>query len=117
MRFALVAVLVLTATPAFAHSWYSHKSDPVAGSCCSGVDCGMWAIEPGQITPEGEGYRVRMTRAQVLKANPQSDLPYIDQYFPESRVIDSEDGNWHACPKFAGSPSDGLRCLMRPPNG
>lgn len=108
---------VLLSVPASAHSWYSDMKDPEMGSCCSGIDCDVWVIQPGQITPEGEGYRVKMTREQILEANPGSKITHIDQYFPESRVLPSQDGNWHACPKFAGEPSDGLRCLIRPPNG
>ncbi len=111
-----LTLLVLTTPAASAHSWYSDMKDPKMGSCCSGFDCGVWEIQPGQITPEGEGYRVKMTREQILKANPASDIEYIDQYFPEERVLLSQDGNWHACPKFAGPPDDGLCCLIRPAN-
>jgi hypothetical protein len=115
MRALLAVLACLIASPAMAHEWYSKMKDPVAGSCCSGIDCDMWAIQPGQITPEG--YRIKMTRQQVLMANPESTITHIDQYFPESRMLDSPDGNWHVCPKFHGAPGDGLRCLMRPPNG
>lgn len=118
MRTVLVVLaLFMMTTKAYTHGWYTKKSDPVMGGCCSGNDCREWYIQPGQLTGEGEGFRVKMTREQILYANPESDLPYIDQYFPLSRIIPSEDGNWHACPKFAGDPKDGLRCLMMPPNG
>lgn len=107
---------VLSASSAGAHSWYSEMSDPQYGGCCSGRDCAVWAIQPGQILPEGEGYRIRLTREQILLANPASTITHVDQYFPLERVLPSRDGNWHVCPKFHGQPDNALRCLIQPPN-
>ena len=104
--------------PANAHSWYIYKTDPVFhNSCCGGHDCAMWAIQPGELTAEANGYRVRLTLERTRTINPNSTLP-LDALVIWDRVQPSEDGNWHLC--IADTSRDigwhGVYCLFAPPN-
>ena len=120
MRRALIlagAVMAL-ATPALAHSWYSDKSDPVYHtSCCGGTDCAMWKIEPGALSAEETGLRVRLTAEQAAKINKLTKEP-IDALVTYDRVQPSEDGNWHLCIMTMGRDNSrgGIYCLFSPPN-
>lgn len=119
----IVAALVLAITailpaPAHAHSWYSKKTDPVWGnSCCGGSDCATWAIRPGSLSAEDDGYRVRLTLEESRKINPYSTHP-IDALVTWDRVQPSEDGNWHLCVMTTHRDNNrgGIYCLFAPPN-
>ena len=88
---------MLMATAANAHEWYAHRSDPVTnGQCCGGSDCSILKIDPGVLTGEADGYRVRLTIDQARRINPMR-LAAIDTLVPWSRVQVSEDGNFHIC--------------------
>ena len=112
-------VLVLTASGATAHSWYSGKVDPVYGqSCCGGNDCAQWVILPGELSAEEDGIRVRLSLERTRKINPISQFP-IDALVKWDRVQPSEDGNWHLClmTSFRAGERGGIYCLFMPPNG
>jgi hypothetical protein len=123
---AFIALLVLTffafSDPANAHGWYSEKTDPVTHrGCCGGTECGMWAVQPGAITAEETGYRVRLTTEQARLVRKDTTAP-IDALVIYARVQPSEDGNWHLCITkerrdlgFDSAP-EGVYCLFEPPH-
>jgi hypothetical protein len=122
---ALAAILAafLLAPAALAHSWYSEKKDPVTHrGCCGDYDCSMWKIEPGALTAEADGYRVRLTEEQARRIRPDTKGGPIDALVIWDRVQPSEDGNWHLCiteyrrdQAFETAPG-GIWCLFAPPN-
>ena len=111
----LLALLVLS-TPAFAHDWYTGKTDPVTKRlCCGGSDCSMLRVEPGMLSGDASGYRLRMTAEQASKINPYRKNP-VDTIIPWERVQDSTDGNYHVClPSYPMDPAD-FFCFFAPPN-
>lgn len=116
---AVLAVLLATATASWSHSWYSEKMDPVyRTACCGGKDCATWAIQPGEISAEANGLRVRLSLERSRTINPGSQYP-IDALVIWDRVQPSEDGNWHLCVMSAYRADDrgGIYCLFAPPNG
>jgi hypothetical protein len=120
MRFLLSVLLALAflAAPAFAHSWYSEKVDPVfRNSCCGGSDCGMWRIQEGEIMAERDGLHVRLSLDRSRLINPYSVKP-IDALVTWNRVQPSEDGNWHICISSwsRDGQTEGIYCLFAPPN-
>lgn len=117
---ALIAFagFVLMAADAWPHSWYSDKIDPVyKQSCCGGSDCAVWKIEPGELTAEATGYRVRLSLEKSKTINPYSMNP-VDAVVTWDRVQPSEDGNWHLCimTKMRENARGGIYCLFAPPN-
>jgi hypothetical protein len=121
MKRALLTAVVLgvMASSAFAHSWYSGKTDPVYGqSCCGGTDCAQWKILPGELSAEEDGIRVRLSHERTKLINPYSQAP-IDALVKWDRVQPSEDGNWHLClmTSFRAGERGGIYCLFMPPNG
>lgn len=116
---ALVAAFVFLAPlMAWAHSWYSEKHDPVSlAPCCGGTDCAKLVIEPGVLTAEPDGYRIRLTLEQARRINPYARAP-IDALVIWKRVQPSEDGNYHICisPDYRLPPRFGIYCFFAPPN-
>lgn len=115
----ILAWALLLSGLAHAHSWYSKKTDPEWGnSCCGGSDCAMWAIEPGEISAEAEGIRVRLSLERTRTINQFSTSP-IDALVTWNRVQPSEDGNWHLCimSHHRDNRRGGIYCLFMPPNG
>lgn len=78
----------------------------------------MWAIQPGEISAEANGLRVRLSLERSKLINPHSLLP-IDALVIWDRVQPSEDGNWHLCimSSFRAGERGGIYCLFMPPNG
>jgi hypothetical protein len=118
----LMAWAVVYAKLARAHDWYVGQRDPVTkGGCCTTSatakygDCAELRVEPGVLEPIPEGYRVRLTVEQARKINPLRNLP-VDTIVPESRIQDSEDGNFHMC--IPAYPSPNMQadffCFFRP---
>lgn len=118
---ALIALFLVTAilcAPAQAHSWYSEKTDPVfKQSCCGGSDCASWRIDPGELTAEPAGYRVRLSLEKSKSINAYSMAP-IDAVVPWDRVQPSEDGRWHLCimTQHRDNVRGGIYCLFAPPD-
>jgi hypothetical protein len=111
-------LLMLLATPAMAHSWYSGAQDPVThGTCCGGSDCGQFVIKPGRLFATAEGYRIVLTLEETRAINRSSTAP-IDAVVTWARVQPSQDGNWHICLKYSDRtpPTSGIYCLFVPPN-
>jgi hypothetical protein len=122
MRFAILltaAVLwLIWVVPGFAHSWYSEKVDPVyKAPCCGGNDCAMLKIDPGVLSAEEGGYRIRLTPEQANKINRYTLMP-LDALVTWDRVQPSEDGNWHICIMSYSRAGErgGIYCLFAPPN-
>ena len=116
---ALVAAFVfLVPVIARAHEWYSGTHDPVTGGgCCGGHDCAALELEPGMLTGEAEGYRLRLTLEQARRINPQRFEP-LDVLIPWGRIQPSPDGNFHLCipaRRASWMPAD-LYCFFAPPN-
>lgn len=115
---AIAACLLLIA-PVYAHSWYGERRDPIFNqtSCCGGHDCSQLAIEPGVLTAEPDGYRVRLTLEQSREINPYSTAP-IDALISWERVQPSEDGNYHICimSQHRENARQGVYCFFAPPN-
>lgn len=114
---ALVAAFFM-AGPAYAHDWYSKKVDPVhKWSCCGGHDCAVLKLEPGVITAEPEGYRIRLTLQQAQQINPYA-MDGIDAVVAWDRVQPSETNDWHLCiaSAYRGAPGHGIYCLFEPPS-
>lgn len=105
-------------SPANAHSWYTQKKDPVTQlGCCGGSDCATLLIEPGVISAEVDGYRIRLTLEQAQRIN-RNRLEPLDVLVPWDRVQPSEDGNWHICiPRFEDVTVGNFYCFFAPPNG
>lgn len=115
---ALVALSFALASPAQAHGWYQNKTDPVyLQSCCGGNDCAPWIIQPGELTAEENGFRVRLSLERTKTINPFSQFP-IDALVRWERVQLSEDGNWHIClmSSFRAHERGGIYCLFQPPD-
>lgn len=119
MRFLLAIFLLVLAAPAAAHEWYSEKRDPLypRQSCCGGMDCAQLQIEPGVLSAEADGYRVRLTLEQSRRINPWSKAP-IDALIVWERVQPSEDGNYHICimSNHRDNARQGVYCFFAPPN-
>lgn len=113
----LALFLVLLTSYAFAHSWYSEKRDPVTHhGCCGGTDCATLLIEPGVLTPESDGYRIRLTVEQARRINP-ARLEPVDAFIPRARIQPSENGNFHLClPRFNGVTMGDFYCFFEPPS-
>lgn len=105
------------ASRAEAHSWYSQKKDPVTQlGCCGGSDCNTLIIEPGVISAEVDGYRIRLTVEQAARINPGRHAP-LDVLIPWKRVQPSEDGNWHICiPRWNDTTVGNFYCFFAPPS-
>lgn len=114
MRLALLFLLTFMST-ASAHDHYTGKSDPVTkSSCCGGHDCAVLRIEPGVLTPEDGGVRIRLTQEQARKINP-ARKGAVNAFVPDSRVQQSWDGQYHMC--FAWYPTnEDFYCFWAPPN-
>lgn len=115
---ALVAAFVFLAPViASAHDWYTGARDPRTGTrCCGGNDCAVLELEPGVLTGEPNGYRLRLTVAQAQKINPYRVEP-VDTVIPWERVQESPDGRFHLCLSHVrGSARDDFYCFFAPPN-
>ena len=119
MRHSLVAALLIALpSTAQAHSWYQNKTDPVyMQSCCGLLDCAPWIIQPGELSAEEHGLRVRLSLERTRQINPLSQAP-IDALVIWERVQPSEDGNWHIClmSSFRAGDRGGVYCLFQPPD-
>jgi hypothetical protein len=118
-RAVTAALLIATSTVAHGHSWYQEKRDPLYPShtCCGGTDCAPLKIEPGVLSAEEDGYRIRLTLEQSRRIHPQSQAP-IDALIEWARVQPSEDGNYHLCimQTSRNNPRHGVYCFFVPPN-
>ena len=95
MKKAVIATIIFLAAvcPANAHSWYSQKKDPVTQlGCCGGSDCATLLIEPGVISAEVDGYRIRLSLEQAQRINRNRTEP-LNVLVPWERVQPSEDEN------------------------
>jgi hypothetical protein len=116
--FIAVAFVLAAYYPAFGHSWYKEKKDPVyQQGCCGDYDCSPLAIEPGVLWAVEEGYRVVLTLEQSRAINPMSSAP-IDALVTWDRVQPSEDGNYHICimSMHRANARQGVYCFFAPPN-
>ena len=127
MKKRLVALSVLTALAfasagsAEAHDWYTKQYDPVThGWCCNTSngdgygDCSQLILEPGVLTGEVGGYRLRLTTEQAQRINPLRSTP-VDTFIPEERIQPSKDGNWHVCiPAFPNPSLRDFYCFFQP---
>lgn len=113
----LALFMVLLPMPALSHSWYSEKRDPVTQhGCCGGTDCATLKVEPGVLTPENDGYRIRLTVEQARRINP-ARLEPLDAFIPRERIQPSENGNFHMClPRFNGVTMGDFYCFFEPPS-
>lgn len=121
-----LALLTLAAmkSSAYPHDIYLGRKDPkTGGSCCStnaGAgygDCAKLTIEPGVLTAEADGYRIRLTEEQAQRINPFRSGS-VDVVVTWDRVQESPDGNWHIC--IPGQKLETMRsdfyCFMAPNN-
>lgn len=116
-----IAFFFAVYAPAFGHSWYSKKHDPVfnANNCCGGNDCGELPSSAIQWTPDGD-LRVVLTLEQAKRINPFRTEPF-DAVIPHERIQVSEDGKPHICllsydRKAEGDKRQGFFCIFLPPN-
>jgi hypothetical protein len=110
--------LIAGAPCALAHSWYTSKVDPAYKTpCCGGTDCGQMLITDGVLTPEANGYHIRLSLDQTRKINPSS-MEAVDAIVTWDRVQQSEDGNYHIClmAHHLFDSRGGIYCLFAPPN-
>ena len=117
-----VAILCLVPAPAFAHSWYSQKRDPIYNmtTCCGGSDCRELPSHSMSITPQGD-LRVTLTLEEARRINPARIEPF-DAVIPFERIQVSEDGSPHICLMASdraalGDLRQGFFCIFLPPNG
>lgn len=126
MRLAGLALLTLAAMASDArpHDWYSGTHDPVTGGqCCSTAkgdgygDCHTLDIVPGVLTPEADGYRLRLTLEQARKINPRRNAP-VDTLIPWKRIQPAADGKYAVCipsHQYFTMKHD-FYCFFEPPN-
>lgn len=117
-RAMLVAVLCLLASPAFAHSWYSQRRDPIYNTttCCGGLDCRELPSHAISITPNGD-LRVTLTLEEARFINPGRMEPF-DEIIPFERIQTSEDGSPHIClMRLKTDDRQGFYCIFLPPTG
>lgn len=108
-------------SPANAHDIYVGTTDPVThGICCTTSehdgygDCDQLVLEPGVLTGEVGGYRLRLTVEQARRINPMRTVP-VDTFIPDSRVQQSMDGNYHLCLPAYTLPNRGdFFCFFQP---
>ena len=82
----VLVLLVLLATPALSHDWYTYRTDPVTGSrCCGGTDCKPVPRDARWITRTPQGLKVVMTLDETLLINPAS-TGAINEVIPWARV-------------------------------
>lgn len=115
LALGVLAGIMGATSVAHAHWWYTAKHDPVTlRGCCGNSDCHELAIEPGVLTPEPDGFRIRLTAEQAQRINP-GRLEPLDVLVPWSRVQPSEDGNYHMClPRFNGVTPGDFYCFFMP---
>ena len=114
----VLAALLMISTPALAHDWYSGTRDPVTGGGCCGVaDCAVLKIEPGMLTGEVDGYRLRLTAEQAGRINPARKMP-VDTLIVWDRMQPSPDGNFHLCLPTYPTPNMAADyfCFFAPPS-
>lgn len=113
-----VALLALSCLPALAHDEYTGKTDPyTTSSCCGGHDCDALEVEPGMLTGEEDGYRLRLTEEQARKINPQRKGA-VDTFIPRNRIQPSWTGEYHLCiPNYyMETMRADFYCFWEPPN-
>lgn len=111
------------ASLAEAHEDYEKRFDPVTGGwCCTTKtddnygDCAVLNVEPGVITGEVGGIRLRLSVEQAQRINPLRREP-VDTFIPDKRIQQSWDGNWHACLPSTPMPSRADVFCFFMPNG
>jgi hypothetical protein len=121
----MVIGVVWLSSVAHAHEWYSQKQDPMFyNGCCGGADCAELLIEPGVLTGEADGYRIRLTAKQAQRINPYRTTP-VDTLIVWKRIQPSEDGKYHLCLRTYDADERGIHessrrgaayCFFAPPN-
>lgn len=82
----LSGTILLCATHARAHDWYTYRTDPVTGSrCCGGSDCKPVPLEAKWIARTPQGLHVVMSLAETQLINKSSTAP-INEVVPWTRV-------------------------------
>ena len=121
-RLTIATIIFLAAAfPANAHDLYVGTTDPVThGICCTTSehdgygDCGQLTVEPGMLTPEAGGYRLRLTAEQAQRINPMRTIP-VDTFIPDDRIQPSMDGNFHLClPAYSVPLRGDFFCFFQP---
>lgn len=120
----MTPIIVLgLASLAEAHEDYEKRFDPVTGGwCCTTKtddnygDCAVLNVEPGVITGEVGGIRLRLSVEQAQRINPLRREP-VDTFIPDKRIQQSWDGNWHACLPSTPMPSRADVFCFFMPNG
>jgi len=94
-----------------------HRGGLCVSGACSLRPRAQLLIEPGVLTTEADGYRVRLTLEQSRRINRFSSAP-IDALVVWERVQPSEDGNYHICimSNHRANARQGVYCLFAPPN-
>lgn len=116
-----IIIFLAAACPANAHDLYVGTTDPVTkGICCTTSehagygDCDKLDIEPGVLTGEVGGYRLRLTVEQARRINPLRQIP-VDTFIPDARVQPSMDGNYHVCIPASSVPNRAdFFCFFQP---
>lgn len=96
-------ILMLFATSAQAHDWYTYRTDPVTGSrCCGGNDCKPVPAEASWVTRTPTGLHIVMSLEETKLIN-KSSIAAINETVPWDRVqeaqIDDHDNlnHYHLC--------------------
>lgn len=116
-----LTIALALASPAKSHDLYVGTTDPVTkGVCCTTSehagygDCDKLDLEPGVLTGEVGGYRLRLTVEQAQRINPLRRTP-VDTFIPDARVQPSMDGNYHVCIPATYTPGRGdFFCFFQP---
>lgn len=116
-----IATLLSAISPASAHDGYEKRYDPVTGGWCCTTntgdnygDCAVLDVQPGVITGEVGGIRLRLTLEQAQRINPLRRAP-VDTFIPDKRIQESWDGNWHAClPSYPMPDRADVFCFFMP---
>jgi hypothetical protein len=91
LQWLIALICSVWAGDAYAHSWYSGKTDPVLHlECCGGHDC--HPVTSSDVRSAPEGYYVRQPQPYS-----RNDPPTGEWFVPRDRVQSAPDDNYHIC--------------------
>jgi len=106
----LLIIIVLGQQQAYAHEWFTNSG------CCDGTDCKPWVPRPQNLIPTGDGYRIVLSRSELLEINPFSKCEEVDEFIPlgSSKIKDSPVSSFGLCVKYDDADTECVRCLFIP---
>jgi hypothetical protein len=103
-------MIVLGMQHAHAHDWFTRSG------CCDGQDCKPWIPTPQNFIATGDGYRIILSKRELLEINPASKCDQVDEFIPlgSSKIKDSPVSSFGLCIKYDDADTECVRCLFIP---